>query len=52
MKIREMLIDIFLFINRLKNIVKNLSEDKFNELLGDKSLDYEQKLYLIYFRYK
>lgn len=51
MTVYEMIFNIWLFVCRLKNKVRALSEDEFNSMLYDERLSYEQKIYLIYFRY-
>lgn len=43
--------DIYVFLIKLKIQIKCLPEEKFKQLLEDESLDYRQRLYLIYFRY-
>lgn len=47
----EMVFSIWLFLHRLKSKVRVLSENEFNRMLYDDGLTYEQKIYLIYFRY-
>ncbi len=47
----EMVFSIWLFLHRLKSKVRALSENEFNRMLYDDGLTYEQKIYLIYFRY-
>lgn len=51
MSITEALIYFYIFLIRLKNQIKSLSDYKFNKMLKDNNLDYNQKAYLIYFRY-
>nr|DAU29727.1 MAG TPA: hypothetical protein [Caudoviricetes sp.] len=51
MGIHEAIISIWLFLHRLKNKIRALSEQEFNQLLCDNRITYEQKIYLIYFRY-
>lgn len=52
MKIREALLYIYIFLLRLEKQIKCLSDYEFNKMLKDNSLDYNQRLYLMYFRYK
>ena len=47
----EMAFSIWLFLHRLKSKVRALSENEFNRMLYGNGLSYEQKIYLIYFRY-
>ena len=47
----EILKNLYLFLRRLRLNIKLLSEKDFNNLLKDERLDYEQRLYLVYFRY-
>jgi hypothetical protein len=47
----EMVFTIWLFLHRLKGKVQALSENEFNSMLYSNGLTYEQKIYLIYFRY-
>ena len=47
----EILKNLYLFLRRLRLNIKLLSEKDFNNLLKDEILDYEQRLYLVYFRY-
>ncbi len=47
----EMIFSIWLFLHRLKNNVRALPENEFHSMLYDSRLNYEQKIYLIYFRY-
>ena len=47
----ELVFCIWLFLHRLKIKVLALSENEFNRMLYDDGLTYEQKIYLIYFRY-
>lgn len=51
MKIYETIQNIRMFLLNLRIQIKLLSEEDFVRLLKDKKLDYEQKLYLCYFRY-
>ena len=51
MSIYEAIISIWLFLHRLKSKIRALSEQEFNQLLCDNGITYEQKIYLIYFRY-
>lgn len=51
MRIMEALIYVYIFLIRLKNQIKSLLDYQFNKMLKDNSLDYNQRLYLIYFRY-
>ena len=50
-KVLNMLQDVYIFLIKLKIQIKLLPEEKFKKLIGDKSLDYTQRLYLWYFRY-
>ena len=47
----KLLNDLYVFLIKLKIQIKLLPEEKFKELLEDKTLDYTQKLYLCIFRY-
>lgn len=47
----KILNNLYLFLQKLRLNIKLLSEKDFNNLLKDEKLDYEQRLYLIYFRY-
>lgn len=47
----EVAFSIWLFLHRLKGKVRALSENEFNRMLYDDGLTYEQKIFLIYFRY-
>lgn len=51
MNIYEMIQNIRMFLLKLRIQIKLLSEEEFARLLKDNKLDYEQKLYLCYFRY-
>lgn len=51
MTVYEIIFSIWLFLLRLKNNVRALSENEFRNMLYDSRLSYEQKIYLIYFRY-
>lgn len=46
-----MFLSIWLFLYRLKRKVWALTESDFNRMLYSDDLTYEQKIYLIYFRY-
>ena len=50
-RMSEILNNLYLFLQKLRLNIKLLSEKDFNNLLKYGKLDYEQKLYLIYFRY-
>jgi hypothetical protein len=51
MKIRDLVVEIYIFLIKLKAHIKAMSEDDFNKVLVDKNIDYTQRLYLLYFRY-
>lgn len=51
MMIYEAFFSIFLFLHRLKRNIRSLSESEFEKILYDNGLTYDQKIYLIYFRY-
>lgn len=51
MSITKTLIYFYVFLIQLKNQIKSLSEYEFNKMLKENVLDYNQKVYLIYFRY-
>lgn len=51
MTVFEIFLSILLFLYRLKSKVRALSESDFNRMLYGGELTYEQKIYLIYFRY-
>lgn len=51
MKLYEIMKNIRRFLIKLRINIKLLSEDDFLKLLKETNLDYEQKLYLCYFRY-
>lgn len=51
MTVFEMFLSIWLFLYRLKRKVRDLTESDFNRMLYSDDLTYEQKIYLIYFRY-
>lgn len=51
MEIYEAFLNVYIFMYRLKGKIKALTEWRFNQLLSDSSITYEQKIYLIYFRY-
>lgn len=51
MTVFEIFLSIWLFLYRLKSKVRALSENDFNRVLCSGELTYEQKIYLIYFRY-
>lgn len=51
MTVFEMFLSIWLFLYRLKRKVRALTESGFNRMLYSDDLTYEQKIYLIYFRY-
>ena len=42
---------IFIFMHRCKRNIRNLSEREFEKMLYSNDLTYNQKIYLIYFRY-
>ena len=50
-RMSEILNNLYLFLRKLRLNIKLLSEKDFNNLLKYGKLDYEQRLYLIYFRY-
>ena len=50
-RMSKILNNLYLFLQKLRLNIKLLSEKDFNNLLKDEKLDYEQRLYLIYFRY-
>lgn len=47
----EILKNLCMFLRKLRLNIKLLPEKDFNNLLKDERLDYEQRLYLVYFRY-
>ena len=51
MTVYEAVISIFLFLHRLKRNIQHLSEREFEKMLYSNDLTYNQKIYLIYFRY-
>ncbi len=51
MTVYEAAFDIFLFLHRLKRNIRSLSEREFERMLYSNDLSYNQKIYLIYFRY-
>ena len=51
MGINEMMKRINSLLKTLKIKIKSLSDEEFAKILSDNSLDYTQRLYLIYFRY-
>ncbi len=51
MTVYEAFFSILLFLQRLKSNIRNLSEDEFKQMLYSNDLTYNQKIYLIYFRY-
>lgn len=51
MKLYEIIKNIRKFLIKLRINIKLLSQEDFEKLLKDTKLDYEQKLYLCYFRY-
>lgn len=51
MNLIKALNSIYVFIIKLKIQIKCLSDEKFNELLKDKNLDYTQRLLLCYLKY-
>ncbi len=51
MDLFEMLNNIEVFIQKLRMEIKNMPEEKFNQLFKDERLDYTQRMYLFYFRY-
>lgn len=51
MKLYEMMQNIRMLLLKMRIQIKLLSEEDFTKLLKDSKSDYEQKLYLCYFRY-
>lgn len=51
MTVFEIYLSIWIFLYRLKSKVRALSESDFNRMLYSDRLTYEQKIYLLYFRY-
>ena len=51
MEINEMMKRIYSLLKKLKIEIKSLQDEEFAKILSDNSLDYTQRLYLIYFRY-
>lgn len=51
MNMKKLMNDLYVFLIKLKIQIKLLPEEKFKELLEDKTLDYTQRLYLCFFRY-
>ena len=47
----EILNNLCMFLRKLRLSIKLLPEKYFNNLLKDEGLEYEQRLYLVYFRY-
>ena len=51
MGINEMMQCVYSLLKIMKIKIKSLSDEEFAKILSDNSLDYTQRLYLIYFRY-
>ena len=51
MGINEMMQCVYSLLGIMKIKIKSLSDEEFAEILSDNSLDYTQRLYLVYFRY-
>lgn len=51
MEIYKLVWNAYIFLIKLKMQIKFLTDEKFDELIKEKDLDYTQKIYLIYFRY-